>query len=145
ELLNDDPRVIAAAMEGAGVARSALNHHPPPAFLEIRGVCDFANELKNDDWQLYAANAAAAFTIGLLRSRPISPIEAKPQAGKIAPILVLRAQSLRSISPEELLGSFVDDLQGRDIETASLDFTDLVQGDGLTDPEQAVGRLFDPK
>lgn len=145
QLLNENPRIIAVAMEGAGVARSALNNNPPPAFLEIRGVCDFADEHKNDDWQPYAANAAAAFTVGLLRSRPVSPLEAKPQEGKTSPILVMRAQSLRPIAPDELLSAFGSDLKGRDIETASLDFTDLVRVDVLIDPEEAVRRLIDPR
>jgi nucleoside phosphorylase len=142
-LLKENPRVIAVAMEGAGVARSALNNTPPPAFLEIRGICDFANEHKNDDWQLYAANAAAAFVVGLLRSRPISPLAAKPQEGKTSPILVVRAQSLRPIAPDEILDAFGDDLKGRDIETVSLDFTDLVRADALAEPEEAVRRLVD--
>ena len=145
KLLNENPRIIAVAMEGAGVARAALNNNPQPAFLEIRGVCDFADEHKNDDWQPFAANAAAAFTVGLLRSRPISPLEAKPQEGKTSPLLVMRAQSLRPIAPDEILGAFGSDLKGRDIETVSLDFTDLVRVDVLADPEEAVRRMIDPQ
>ncbi|HEX6899067.1 MAG TPA: SAVED domain-containing protein [Thermoanaerobaculia bacterium] len=138
-------KIIAVAMEGAGVARAALNNNPPVAFLEIRGVCDFADDQKNDDWQDYAANAAAAFTVGFLRSRPISPLQAKPQEGKTAPLLVMRMQSLRPIAPDELLSSFGGSLKGRDVETVSLDFTDLVSGDSLSEPEEAIRRLVDPK
>jgi nucleoside phosphorylase len=145
KLLKSNPRVIAVAMEGAGLARAALSQNPPPAFLEVRGICDFANEHKNDDWQPYAANAAAAFTIGLLRSRPISPLEAKPQEGKTAPLIVMRAQSLRPIAPDELLAAVGNDFKGRDVETVSLDFTDLVQGDALADPEEAARRLINPQ
>jgi hypothetical protein len=145
KLIKGNPKIVAVAMEGAGVARSALNNNPPPAFLEVRGICDFADEHKNDDWQPYAANAAASFIAGLLRSRPISPLEAKPQEGKTAPVLVMRAQSLRPISPDELLGNLSGELKGRDIETVALDFTDLVQGDALSTPEEAVGRLIDPQ
>jgi nucleoside phosphorylase len=140
-LLKANPKIIAVAMEGAGVARSALNTNPQPAFLEIRGVCDFADEHKNDDWQPYAANAAAAFTAGLLRSRPISPLASKPQEGKTSPILIIRAQSLRPIAPDELLAAVGDEFKGRDIETVSLDFTDLVRADALTEPDEAVSRL----
>jgi nucleoside phosphorylase len=145
KLLKENPRIISVAMEGAGVARAALNNNPSPAFLEVRGVCDFADEHKNDDWQLYAANAAAAFAIGLLRSRPISPLEVKPQEGKTSPILLIRMQSLRPIAPDELLGSLGSDLKGRDIETVALDFTDLVKVDVLTSPEEATRRLIDPQ
>lgn len=145
KLLKGNPKIMAVAMEGAGVARSTLNHNPPPAFLEVRGVCDFADEHKNDDWQPYAANAAAAFIAGLLRSRPISPLDAKPQEGKTAPVLVMRAQSLRPVSPGELLDNLSGELKGRDIETVALDFTDLVQDDALSTPEEAVRRLVDPQ
>lgn len=145
KLRKENQKIIALAMEGAGVARAALNNSPNVAFLEVRGVCDFADEHKSDDWQGYAANAAAAFTVGFLRSRPISPLNAKPQKGKTAPILVVRMQSLRPISPDELLSTFGDSLKGRDIETISLDFTDLVQGDSLAQPEEAVRRLLDPQ
>ena len=145
KLLKANARIIAVAMEGAGLARAALLHNPPPAFLEIRGVCDFADEHKNDNWQPYAANAAAAFTIGLLRSRPISPLEAKPQEGKTSPVIVMRAQSLRPIAPDELLGAFGNEFKGRDIETIALDFTDFVRGDILADPEEAVRRLISPE
>jgi nucleoside phosphorylase len=144
-LLKANPKIIAVAMEGAGVARAALNTNPQPAFLEIRGVCDFADEHKNDDWQPYAANAAAAFTVGLLRSRPISPLAAKPQEGKTSPILIIRAQSLRPIAPDELLASVSDEFKGHDIETVSLDFTDLVRADALTEPGEAVMRLANPQ
>lgn len=145
KLLKANPKIIAVAMEGAGVARAALSQNPPAAFLEIRGVCDYANEEKNDNWQPYAANAAAAFTIGLLRSRPISPLESKPQEGKTAPLIVMRAQSLRPIAPDEMLGAFGKEFKGRDIETVSLDFTDLVSDDALAHPEEAVRRLINPQ
>jgi nucleoside phosphorylase len=68
KLLKACPKVAAVAMEGAGVALAARSHTTPPRFLEIRGICDFANPDKNDDWHSYAANSAAAFTIGFLRS-----------------------------------------------------------------------------
>jgi nucleoside phosphorylase len=145
KLREANARIIAVAMEGAGLARAALLHNPPPAFLEIRGVCDFADEHKNDSWQPYAANAAAAFIIGLLRSRPISPLEAKPQDGKTFPLIIMRAQSLRPIAPDEMLTAFGNEFKGRDIETVALDFTDLVHGDVLTDPEEAVRRLINPQ
>ena len=119
KLLKANARIIAVAMEGGGLARAA--------FLEIRGVCVFADEHKNDNWQPYAANAAAAFTVGLLRSMPISPLEAKPQEGKTSPVIIMRAQSLRPIAPDELLGAFGNEFKGRDIETIVLDFTDFVR------------------
>jgi len=67
-------RLLAVAMEGFGVAQAAAEVHPAPGFLEIRGISDFADKQKNDDWHEYAADAAAAFTVGLLRTGPVPPI-----------------------------------------------------------------------
>ncbi len=146
-LLQDCPKLLAVAMEGAGVARAATSHVNPPRFLEIRGISDFADAQKNDDWRVYAANAAAAFTIGLLHSRPIPPLAAvkiTTQIGK-SPLLIIRAQSLRPIAPDEVIKSFGDDLKGREVEPAVLDFTDLVTAGIFTSPEAAVQLLTQPQ
>ncbi|AVH68381.1 SAVED domain-containing protein [Nostoc sp. 'Peltigera membranacea cyanobiont' N6] len=145
-LLQDCPKLLAVAMEGAGVARAAANHTNPPRFLEIRGISDFADAQKNDNWHGYAANAAAAFTIGLLRSRPIPPLAAVKTARTVeTPLLILRAQSLRAIAPDEVIKSFGDDLKRREVETSLLDFTDLVANGVFTSPETAVQRITEPQ
>src|SRR6266852_4661081 len=145
-LLKECPRLLAVAMEGAGVARAAAQQPHPPPFIEVRGICDYANEQKNDDWQPFAAEAAAAFTIGLLRSRPVPPLEVKTRRiqGK-APFLILCAQSLRPIAAHELLGVLEKDRKSRSVEIVSLDFTDLVVNSIFTDPEGAAQRLTSPQ
>lgn len=146
-LLGECPKMIAIAMEGAGVARAATHSTSNPRFLEVRGICDFADPSKNDDWQSFAANAAAAFTIGFLRSRPLPPLAKKLQtkSAKQSSLVVLTAQSLRTISIDELLPSLGAQTQGRDIEGVSLDFTDLIKGGSLTDPAEAARRLVNPQ
>ncbi|HEY0757356.1 MAG TPA: hypothetical protein VGD98_25610 [Ktedonobacteraceae bacterium] len=74
KLLKDCPELQAVAMEGAGVAGTASYQTRETRFLEIRGICDYADEQKNDTWQEYAAETAAAFTISFLRSGPVPPI-----------------------------------------------------------------------
>ena len=147
QLLVACPKMLATAMEGAGVARAAADHGDrSPAFLEVRGISDYADHLKNDDWHRYAAAAASAFTVGLLRSAPFPSLAAtdpEPTGGK--PLLVIRAQSLRPIAGDEILGAFDDDLKGRDLETLPLDFTDLAPSGAITDPESAARRLADPQ
>jgi len=145
-LLKECPRLLAVAMEGAGVARAAAQQPHPPPFIEVRGICDYANEQKNDDWQPFAAEAAAAFTIGLLRSRPVPPLEVKTRRiqGK-APFLILCAQSLRPIAAHELLGVLEKDRKSRSVEIVSLDFTDLVVNGIFTDPEGAAQHLTSPQ
>jgi len=65
-LIQECPELMAVAMEGAGVARAV--HHASLDFIEVRGICDFADPNKNDDWQVYAASTAAAFLMAWLRS-----------------------------------------------------------------------------
>lgn len=74
ELVKECPELKAYAMEGAGVAGAANHQSSPLRFLEIRSICDYANPEKNDKWQAFAAEAAAAFTISFLRSGPVPPI-----------------------------------------------------------------------
>ncbi len=141
-LLKECSRMLAVAMEGAGVARAAAQQPHPPPFIEVRGICDYANEQKNDDWQPFAAEAAAAFTVGLLRSRPVPPKGAHSlrTQGKV-PFLILCAQSLRPIAAHEILRVLQKESKSRSMEFVSLDFTDLVANGILTNPEGAAQRL----
>ena len=148
QLLKACPKLAAVAMEGAGVARAARSHNAPPRFVEVRGICDFADPDKNDDWHGYAANAAAAFTIGLLHDRPVPPLSTEQFLNKSEkPLLIICAQSLpnRVIAPDEILSGLNDDLKGRTRERISLDFTPLIKGGVFTDPACAVQQLTDPQ
>ena len=148
QLLQACPKLAAVAMEGAGVARAARSHNAPPRFIEIRGICDFADPDKNDDWHCYAANTAAAFTIGLLHDRPVPPLNTEQLLNKSEkPLLIICAQSLpnRVIAPDEILSGLNDDLKGRTRERVSLDFTPLVKGGVFTDLTPAIQQLTDPQ
>lgn len=148
EMQQQCPKMIAIAMEGAGVAKAVLSEGSPVRYLEIRGISDYAGPDKHDGWHEYAANAAAAFSIGFLRSRPFPPgpppeqitDHAKPVAN-----LVLIAQSMRLISAEELMLALDEDVKRGELEFLHLDFTDLVRNKIFTDPEAAARRLADPK
>lgn len=62
--------VIAVEMEGAGVAEAAMANGK--GFFVVRGICDYANDWKNDKWHPYAAMAAAVFAVDLIESMPLS-------------------------------------------------------------------------
>jgi nucleoside phosphorylase len=146
QLLTECPKLLAVATEGSGVARAAGQQDPTPRFLEVRSISDMADRNKGDKWHPYAANAAAAFVIGLLRTKPVPPLPTGRSSlhEDAPPLLILRAQSLREIAPEEILGAFDGELKGREIETVALDFTDLVTKENiLNDPEEAARRLTD--
>jgi 5'-methylthioadenosine/S-adenosylhomocysteine nucleosidase len=81
QLLKKCPELKAIAMEGAGVAEAV--ELDSIRFIEIRGISDLANPDKNDDWHSDAANAAATFTMALLRSRPFTPYLVKKRRQQI--------------------------------------------------------------
>lgn len=60
--------IRAVEMEGSGVADAIWIMRKD--YLVVRGICDFADQAKNDRWQGYAAVAAAAYTRGLLEKLP---------------------------------------------------------------------------
>jgi nucleoside phosphorylase len=57
--------VLCFEMEAAGL----VNSFP---CLVVRGICDYADSHKNDDWQTYAAATAAAYTKELLSVVPVA-------------------------------------------------------------------------
>jgi len=60
--------VKAVEMEGSGIADATWNHEV--GYLIVRGICDYCDSNKGDDWQEYAALIAAAYTRALLESIP---------------------------------------------------------------------------
>lgn len=71
-------KIIAVEMEGEGVGIAISMGNPPPEFLMIKGISDFANPQKSDKYKHLASTTAAQFlrdllsqpeTLGLLRKR----------------------------------------------------------------------------
>ncbi len=73
--IRDEQKVLAFEMEGYGFSFGAMNRQLN--FIVVRGVCDYANARKNrtseEQWQRYAANTAAAYTLAIIRETPTSP------------------------------------------------------------------------
>ncbi|KAH7186730.1 nucleoside phosphorylase domain-containing protein [Fusarium oxysporum] len=73
--------VLCFEMEAAGL----MNNFP---CLVIRGICDYSDSHKNDEWHRYAALAAAAYTRELLHILKPRKVTALPSwAGKLKDIL----------------------------------------------------------
>jgi nucleoside phosphorylase len=70
ELQDDWAELIGVEMEGVGVALAAYESETSPGFLLVKGISDWADPKKHDGWQQYAAEAAASFTIALLKTTP---------------------------------------------------------------------------
>jgi len=60
------PNIFGVEMEGAGVGLAAYQSETQPEFLLVKGISDWADESKNDQWQNYAAHSAGAFIKSLL-------------------------------------------------------------------------------
>lgn len=69
------PKLIAVEMESAGVASAAFSAMKRIGFLTIRGICDFADASKNDNWHEYAAHSAASCLRASIENRPVAPSE----------------------------------------------------------------------
>lgn len=77
-ILQKDPKAIdelrekfgvkAVEMEASGIADATWNHEV--GYLVVRGICDYCDSHKNDEWQQYAAVVAAAYTRALIESMP---------------------------------------------------------------------------
>ncbi|KAL7904840.1 purine and uridine phosphorylase [Trichoderma velutinum] len=65
-----DKSVLCFEMEAAGL----VNHFP---CLVIRGICDYSDSHKNDEWQGYAAMTASAYAKALLRRIAPNKLEAE--------------------------------------------------------------------
>ncbi|KAJ0417684.1 purine and uridine phosphorylase [Aspergillus carlsbadensis] len=98
--------VLCVEMEAAGVA----NNFP---CLAIRGICDYASEGKNKDWQEYAAGVAAAFAKELLEV--VQPIELDRER-PVKDVLDQVADAvLKTQNDVEHLKSFVEEQKTSDI------------------------------
>jgi nucleoside phosphorylase len=67
------PKLVAVEMEAEGVFSAVFDRPQVRNTLMIRGICDMADERKSDEWQEYAASAAAAFVDSFLKSGPVEP------------------------------------------------------------------------
>lgn len=68
DLLRSKYEVVCFEMEAAGVASDF-------PCLVIRGICDYADSHKNDDWHGYAAAAAAAYARQLFFHLPVHQVD----------------------------------------------------------------------
>jgi nucleoside phosphorylase len=80
QLLKRWSKLIAVEMEAEGVYAAVFDRPQIRGTLVIRGISDMADERKGDAWQVYAANAAAAFAVEFLKSGPVEPLPAQAAA-----------------------------------------------------------------
>jgi 5'-methylthioadenosine/S-adenosylhomocysteine nucleosidase len=64
-------KICVLEMEGAGIATAAYQEEPPIGVMIISGISDYGDSVKNDDWHIYAAEAAAKYFTDLLKNGSI--------------------------------------------------------------------------
>ncbi len=84
--LRDKFGVKAVEMEGAGIADATWNREI--GYLVVRGVCDYCDMNKGDDWQACAAINAAAYTRALIESISVQPVSKRKTLTRLALVLV---------------------------------------------------------
>lgn len=75
--LDSARHITGVEMELAGVYQAAWDAQKP--ILAIRGISDIVGYKRSLDWTDYACHTAAAFTLSLLRWRPINPRSEKSE------------------------------------------------------------------
>ncbi len=92
DMLRDKFGVKAVEMEGSGIADATWNHEI--GYLVVRGICDYCDSNKGDNWQAYAAAVAAAYTRALLEAIPCLP----PPPSEVRTILTVEASPVEDLS-----------------------------------------------
>src|SRR6266568_302466 len=73
---------VAIDMEGAAVGL-VTSRHPLTRWLIVKGVCDYADQTKNDSYHDYAARASASYALSFIRAYVTN--ERLPQ--RVAPVV----------------------------------------------------------
>jgi nucleoside phosphorylase/tetratricopeptide (TPR) repeat protein len=105
-------KLIGVEMEAEGVFSAVLDRPQLRGTMVIRGISDMGDERKSDEWQDYAADVAAAFVIGFLRSGPVDTRQTAPETAALVNVVKISTAKLPSTSR---------DLFGREKELAMLD------------------------
>lgn len=87
EVTNPNRKIRALEMEGYGFSVAALQAEENIRHLVIRGLCDYADQTKGDEWHAYASASAAAYARHLLRDWPFEPLNTEGEReASITPI-----------------------------------------------------------
>lgn len=137
-------KIAGIEMESFGVALAAANSFNRPRFLAIRGISDFANSQKNNDWHEYAADVAASFAIGFLRSGPVESLARVLIKERNANSLVaIRHQTMEPLLAHDISDSLPESLRHANTKEFLIDATDLYHNGQLSAPLEAARRQTD--
>lgn len=118
DLLRSRFGVRAIEMEGSGVADAAWELDL--GYFVIRGICDYCDRSKNDDWHHYASAVSASYCRALIEQIPVAGLTATisangleratvPEDGsKFARHEIVAANLLRAATPRSVASLFRD-------------------------------------
>jgi nucleoside phosphorylase len=145
ELKKSEPRLLGIEMESYGVARAAAGAFHRPRFIAIRGVSDFADEHKTDDWRDQALHNAAGFLVAFLKTNVLPREKAQLTKLDISQTLIaIHHLSLgQRASVERSIETNIPEYQGFEIQELFINQTDLYANGSLTNPAEALQRQYD--
>ena len=115
ELKQWHSKLAAVDMESFGVALATSEWPGNPQFIAFRGVSDYADESKNDEWHEYAADSAAAFTVGFLRSGAIPVrVVTHSQHQTEQTLIAIRHQSMEPLESRLIAASLARNFEIRE-------------------------------
>ncbi|MFN8470059.1 MAG: SAVED domain-containing protein [Caldilineaceae bacterium] len=133
------PKLLGIEMESSGVAvavhRSALRSR----FISVRGVSDFADEVKNDDYRERALQHAAQFLSGFLHTAGLALADRRPgSGGEPEQIVAIHHLSLeRRPSPHDFLARCVPGRSKEDVHVIEVDQCAYFDNGSVLDPAAA--------
>ena len=143
ELKQLHPKLCAVEMESFGVALATEQSEDKPGFIAVRGISDYADDKKNDDWREYAANNAALFTLELLRSGAI-PVRRNTLSQHLTRNFVaIYHHSMEPLSTALIAASLSKTWGFTNLVEIEINQTDLYDNGRLTNPVEAARRQRD--
>ncbi len=144
ELQGIHAKISGIEMESFGVALAAANAPERPRFLAVRGISDYANSTKNDNWHLYAADVAASFAVGFIKSGPVQTLgyTLSKQPGELS-VIAIRHQTMEPLLAHNIENSLPEKLKDGRLKELLIDATDLYHDGRLSTPLEAARRQVD--
>ena len=137
-------KLYAIEMESFGAAAAAAQSDNRPRFIAVRGISDYADDAKNDDWHEYAADSAASFALELLRFGAI-PVQRDTLTQHLThkTLVTICHYSMEPLSITPIAASLPKTLRFAKLVKIEINQTDLYDNGRLTNPVEAARKQRD--
>jgi len=139
ELQKIHSKMIGIEMESYGVGLAVFKYGRDISFVAVRGVSDYADEQKNNDYRGRALKNAADFLVGFIRSGLLP--KRRKGTDQLPKFIAIHHLSLyRRPSVNQAVQNYLKRLQRFDVIELPIDQIDLFRDGSLTDPAEALRR-----